>query len=111
MSLVLKVDPWAFVRGGGRGSMARVTAQGSASFVGPVPGVTGGGGEASSGDAGAGKEEGDTAGVEAFPPLELTMSTSGLGLPDDALREHYAMKDGEGKGHRRRRSSWSELGF
>ncbi|KAK0783485.1 coatomer subunit gamma [Friedmanniomyces endolithicus] len=109
--MAYSVDPWAFVRGGGQGSMARVTARGSASFNGPVPGVTGGGGEARSGDVEAGKEEGDTAGVEAFPPLELTVSTSGLGLPDDALREHYAMKDGKGKGHRRRRSSWSELGF
>ncbi|TKA31199.1 hypothetical protein B0A54_14334 [Friedmanniomyces endolithicus] len=109
--MAYSVDPWAFVRGGGQGSVARVTARGSASFNGPVPGVTGGGGEARSRDVEAGKEEGDTAGVEAFPPLELTVSTSGLGLPDDALREHYAMKDGKGKGHRRRRSSWSELGF
>jgi len=112
ISFVFTVDPWAFVRGGGQGSMARVTARGSASFNGPVPGVTGGGAEARSGDVEGGGEQGETAGgVEPFPPLELTVSTSGLGLPDDALREHHAMKDGKGKGHRRRRSSWSELGF
>ncbi|TKA75615.1 hypothetical protein B0A55_04889 [Friedmanniomyces simplex] len=100
------LDPWAFVRGGGQGSRARVTARGSVSMVGPVPDVAGSG---DGGDVGAGGEE--RRGMEPFPTLGLASPTGGLGLPADALKDHHAMKDGKGKGHRRRRSSWSELGF